>query len=83
MQESRQTNMTIWEMLEQLTPKVMRHDDGGEEVIQAPTPVESQPTSAYDRNRALMSTLMEQVCQPANLNRAYARVKARAACTSS
>jgi RNA-directed DNA polymerase len=98
MQEKRQPKTTIWEMLEQLTPKVTRRDDGSEEVIQASavegnpsTFAESQPTPAYDRDRALTSaevkisaaveglpstTLMEQVCQPANLNRAYARVKA-------
>ena len=90
MQQQRQTTTTFWEMLEQLTPTVTRHGDGGEEIVQAPTPVESQATSAYDRDRALMSvegsaspvgdgsstTLMEHVWTPANLNRAYARVKA-------
>ena len=97
MQQQRQSKTTFWEMLEKLTPKVTRHDDGGEEVIQAsacgkalPSLVESQATSAYDRDRALTSVeglpstvedlsstaLMEQVCEPANLNRAYARVKA-------
>ena len=90
MQERRQTNMTIWEMLEKLTPQVTRHDDGGEEVIPTPTHgkawpslVESQEASAYDRDRALTAaegksstTWMERVCHPANLNRAYARVKA-------
>jgi hypothetical protein len=82
MPEQRQTKTDFWEMLEKLTPKVTRHDEGGKEVIQASASVESQPTSAYDRDRALTSvvaavttTLMEQVCQPANLNRAYARVK--------
>jgi len=76
MQEQRQSKRNYWAMLEKLTPKIMRHDDGGEEVIQAPASVEPQPALAYDRDRALTSTLMEQVCQPANLNRAYARVKA-------
>jgi RNA-directed DNA polymerase len=75
--------MTFWEMLEKLTPQVNRHDEAGTEVIRACAPVESQAASAHDRDRALTSvegkpstTLMEQVCQPANLNRAYARVKA-------
>jgi hypothetical protein len=63
MQEKRQPKTTIWEMLEQLTPKVTRRDEGGEEVIQASavegnpsTFAESQPTPAYDRDRALTST---------------------------
>jgi len=90
MDQQRQTNMTFWEFIENLSPKVTRHGDEGEEVIQARAPVESPGTSAYDRDRALTSVevqtstvedpsstaLMEQVCQPANLNRAYARVKA-------
>ena len=83
MEQQRQTRMTFWEMLEKLTPQVNRHDEAGTEVIPACAPVESQAPSAHDRDRALTSvvavattTLMEQVCQPANLNRAYARVKA-------
>lgn len=81
--QQRQARATYWEMLEKLTPKASGHDAGGEEVIQAtaarkasPSRVEPQATSAYDRDRALTSTLMGRVCQPANLNRAYARVKA-------
>ena len=83
MEEPRQTNMTFWEMLEKLTPGVSRHDDKGPEVVPALSCVESQAPSAYARDRALTwveglpsTTLMERVCQPANLNRAYARVKA-------
>lgn len=83
MEQERQPNPTFWEMLEQLTPKAPRHEAGGEEVIQAAPCVEPQRTSAYDRDRALTrggpaspSTLMEQACEPANLNRAYARVMA-------
>ena len=33
-------------------------------------------STAKDRQRALTASLMEQVCQPANLNRAYERVLA-------
>lgn len=83
MQQERQTRMSFWEMLEKLTPQVNRHDEAGTEVIPACAPVESQAPSAHDRDRALTSVeakpftaLMEQVCQPANLNHAYARVKA-------
>jgi len=76
MQQERQTTTTFWEFVENLSPQVNRHDDEGKEVIQARASVESQSASAYDRDRALTSSLVEQVCQPANLNRAYARVKA-------
>jgi RNA-directed DNA polymerase len=63
-------------MLEKLTPQAPRPDSGGEEVIQPSEPGESQPLTAKARQRALTARLMEQVCAPANLNRAYARVKA-------
>lgn len=76
MEQERQTKMSLWELVESLRPRVQRHDEGGEEVIQASASVEPRKTSAYDRDRALTSSLMEQVCEPANLNRAYARVKA-------
>ncbi|HSQ56127.1 MAG TPA: group II intron reverse transcriptase/maturase [Gemmata sp.] len=83
MEQQRQPKMSFWELREQLAPKINRHDDDGGEVIPAAASVESQPTSANDRDRALTSagdpspaSLMERVCQPANLNRAYARVKA-------
>src|SRR5690349_23877914 len=83
MEQQRQPKTDFWELLKQTTPKVSRHDEDGGEVIPAAAPVGSQPTSANDRDRALTSagdlspaTLMERVCQPANLNRAYARVKA-------
>lgn len=67
---------TFWEMLEKLTPEAPRPDPGGEEVIQPSGPGESQPLTAKARQRALTASLMEQVCEPANLNRAYARVMA-------
>ena len=46
-------------------------------VREAPPPVEEPESStARDRQRALTARLMEQVCEPANLDRAIARVKA-------
>lgn len=45
--------------------------------VAQPSPdVEPQPTSAQNRDRALSECLMEQVVNPANMNRAYARVRA-------
>jgi RNA-directed DNA polymerase len=76
MESERQQRSTFWETLEKLTPKVTRHEAGGEEVIPSSPSEEPQLASAYNRDRALTSTLMEQVCEPANLNRAYTRVKA-------
>ena len=75
----------FWEMLEKLTPQATRPDPDGEEVIQTvgnPPPVEREAlpplgeprsSAAKDRQRALTAHLMEQVCEPENLNRAYAR----------
>jgi RNA-directed DNA polymerase len=77
----------FWEMLEKLTPKPTRPDPDGEEVVQtigksetppltkAPLIGEPRSSAARDRQRALTARLMEQVCEPENLNRAYARVK--------
>jgi RNA-directed DNA polymerase len=66
----------FWEMLEKLTPQATRHDEDGKEVVQAVL-IEKFPSSAAkDRQRALTASLMERVCQPANLNRAYERVLA-------
>jgi RNA-directed DNA polymerase len=80
----------FWEMLEKLTPQATRPDPHGEEVIQTvgnpqaaavgrevtPSVEESKSSAAKDRQRALTAHLMEQVCEPENLNRALARVKA-------
>jgi RNA-directed DNA polymerase len=80
----------FWEMLEKLTPQVTRPDPDGAEVIQSignspaqpvkrealPSFEEPRSSAAKDRQRALTARLMEQVCEPENLNRAYARVKA-------
>ena len=49
---------------------------GGAEVVQPAEAGQSQASAAKERQRALTARLMEQVCEPANLNRAYARVKA-------
>lgn len=49
---------------------------GGKEVVQAATIGQSSSLTAKERQRALTARLMERVCEPANLNRAYARVTA-------
>ena len=59
-----------------LTPAQPIPDPGGEEVVQPSRPGEPQTSTAKERQRALTARLMEQVCGPANLNRAYARVMA-------
>jgi len=59
-----------------LTPAEPIPESGGEEVVQPAGPEESQASTAKERQRALTARLMEQVCEPANLNRAYARVMA-------
>jgi RNA-directed DNA polymerase len=88
--EAKGPRRTYWEMLDELILKVPRPDPDGEEVFQtvgtpeatppvqeAVPPVEEQRSSAAkDRQRALTARLMEQVCEPENLNCAYARVKA-------
>ena len=83
MEAQRQTSSSFWEMLEKLTPKQTCHETGSAEVVQAsqmealaPTLVEPLPTLAQNRDRALTEGLMERVVNPANMNRAYARVKA-------
>lgn len=59
-----------------LTPAEPIPASGGTEVVQPADPGKSQASTAKERQRALTAHLMEQVCEPANLNRAYARVKA-------
>ncbi|XBH06968.1 hypothetical protein V5E97_13275 [Singulisphaera sp. Ch08] len=56
--------------------EALRHDQGGEDGIQSARIEESQTFTASDPARALTNRLMEAVCQAANLNRAYRRVKA-------
>jgi len=83
MSEEQQPKMTFWELMDQLHPNASRPGPGSEEVIQPSgnreqaSPFEElQPLTAKARQRALTAGLMEQVCAPANLNRAYARVMA-------
>jgi RNA-directed DNA polymerase len=59
-----------------LTPAEPIPDPGSAEVVQPSGPGKSQASTAKERQRALTARLMEQVCEPANLNRAYARVMA-------
>lgn len=53
-----------------------RHDQGGDDGIRPARSEEPQTSAASDPARALTDRLMEEVCRPENLNRAYRRVKA-------
>lgn len=64
------------EMPAKLTPAQPMPDASGKEVVQAAARGQSRSLAAKERQRALTARLMEQVCEPANLNRAYARVMA-------
>jgi RNA-directed DNA polymerase len=75
-EDQRQTGRIDREMPAKLTPAQPIPDGGGEEVVQAAPTGESPSLAAKERQRALTARLMEQVCEPANLNRAYARVMA-------
>lgn len=59
-----------------LTPAEPIPVPGGAEVVQPASLGKPQASTAKERQRALTARLMEQVCEPANLNRAYARVMA-------
>jgi RNA-directed DNA polymerase len=54
----------------------LRHGDPGEGSTGPGAPEERQTPTALDPARALTERLMEEVCQPDNLNQAYRRVKA-------
>jgi RNA-directed DNA polymerase len=54
----------------------LRHDQGGDDGIRPARPEEPQTSTASDPARALTERLMEEVCRPEDLNRAYRRVKA-------
>jgi RNA-directed DNA polymerase len=56
--------------------ETLRHDQGGDDGIRPARPEEPQTPTASDPARALTDRLMEEVCRPENLNRAYRRVKA-------
>jgi RNA-directed DNA polymerase len=78
----RQSDRTDREMPAKLTPAQPIPDASGKEVIRPaarealPSAGQSSSLAAKERQRALTARLMEQVCQPENLNRAYERVKA-------
>jgi RNA-directed DNA polymerase len=72
----RQSERIDREMPARPTPAQPIPDAGGKEVVQAVAIGESPSLTAKERQRALTARLMEQVCEPANLNRAYARVMA-------
>ncbi len=74
--EQRQTRRSVREMPAKLTPAEPIPVPGGAEVVQPASLGKPQASTAKERQRALTARLMEQVCEPANLNRAYARVKA-------
>ena len=54
----------------------VRHGVGGDGGTRSAAYEEPQASTASDRERALTSDLMERICERANLNRAYKRVKA-------
>jgi RNA-directed DNA polymerase len=58
------------------TEEAPRHGQGGDDGIRPARPEEPQTPTASDPARALTERLMEEVCRPENLNRAYRRVKA-------
>src|SRR5688572_25057911 len=74
--EQRQPRRTDRETPARLTPAEPIPGPGGAEVVQPAGPGGSHAPTAKERQRALTARLMEQVTEPANLNRAYARVMA-------
>jgi RNA-directed DNA polymerase len=60
----------LWEELAPMRPGV-----SGKGGTRASACEERQASTASDQDRALASNLMEMVCEPENLNRAYKRVK--------
>lgn len=75
-EDQRQTRRIDREMPARLTPAQPIPDASGKEVVQASAIGKSPSLAAKERQRALTARLMEQVCEPDNLNRAYARVLA-------
>jgi len=75
-EQQRQPRRTDRETPAKLTPAQPILDADGNDVVHAAAPEESPALTAKERQRALTARLMEQVCEPANLNRAYARVVA-------
>ena len=54
----------------------IRHGDDGDGGTGAIASVEQQVSAALQERRTLTQPLMEAICEPANLNRAFKRVKA-------
>src|ERR1700691_1221041 len=54
---------------------VQSHGHGGERGTQASPRVERRRVRVWDKERALTQKLLERVCDPTNLSRAYKRVK--------
>jgi RNA-directed DNA polymerase len=75
-QEGRWYQMSFW-ALETRVEKLddLRHAPGGDGGTGTSGSEEPQAASALNRERALASDLMEQICERDNLNRAYKRVK--------
>jgi RNA-directed DNA polymerase len=75
-QEGSWYQMNFW-ALETRAEKLddLRHAPGGDGGTGAAGSEEPQAVSALNRERALASDLMEQICERDNLNRAYKRVK--------
>jgi len=73
-EDRRQTGRIDRETPARLTPAQPIPDARGKEVVRAADIEKSPSLTAKERQRALTARLMEQVCEPANLNRAYARV---------
>jgi RNA-directed DNA polymerase len=75
-QEGRWYQMSFW-ALETRVEKLddLRHAPGGDGGTGTGGSEEQQAASALNRERALASDLMEQICERDNLNRAYKRVK--------
>ena len=59
-----------------LLASVQSHGQGGERGTQASPHVERRTVTVWSQERALTQKLMEQVCGPSNMDRAYKRVKA-------
>jgi len=64
------------DLLDEALLAALRHDASGEGSTGSGAIEEQQASTAWEQERALTRTLMEQVVSSANLNQAYKRVKA-------
>jgi RNA-directed DNA polymerase len=71
-QQGRKSQLSLFAEQETL----LRPDANGDGGTRAVAVQESQTLTALRPQRALASGLLEQICEPANLNRAYRKVKA-------